>query len=441
MEITRDEIEKIELRTNEVQEILNRPPKWIVRWGITIVFVVVAIIIISSWFFKYPDIISARVILTTENPPAPVIAKVSGRIQSLLVVDNEMVIQGQVVGIMENPGAYESVNSLSDQIEKFELNFAEGKTYTLGKTILNLGEIQSYYASFFKYIDEYNNFIQLDYHNRKISQYKNELVKYDLYLTNLKSQSNILKQEYLLTKKQFLRDSTLYLQELMSEADFDISESNLLTKSYNYEQNNISITNVEIQVESLKQSILELELQRKSQANTLVNQIRESYKNLDLAIQNWNYKYVLKTSTNGIVTFNKFWNENQNVKVNETVLTIIPQDEGDIIGKVQLNFQGAGKVKVGQKVNIQFANYPYMEFGMVKGIVNSISLAPNDEFYTAEIGLPDGLITFYGETLEFKQEMQGSAEIITEDKRLLERIIRPLRYVLNRNTNIERIKN
>ena len=77
-----------------------------------------------------------------------------------------------------------------------------------------------------------------------------------------------------------------------------------------------------------------------------------------------------------------------------------------------------------------------MEFGMVKGKVKSISLAPNNDYYTAEIELPNGLKTFYGIDLEFKQEMQGTAEIITEDIRLLERVIRPLRYILNKNTKI-----
>ena len=138
--------------------------------------------------------------------------------------------------------------------------------------------------------------------------------------------------------------------------------------------------------------------------------------------------------TNGVVTFNQFWNENQTVKSGETVLTVIPQNEGEMIGKVQLTFQGAGKVKEGQLANIQFANYPYMEFGMVKGIIRSISLAPNNNYYTAEIELPEGLRTFYGLDLEFKQEMIGTAEIITEDIRLLERIVRPLRYILNKNT-------
>ena len=50
-------LKKIELRSTEVQEILSRPPKWIVRWGITTVFFVVIIVVTGSWFFNYPDII------------------------------------------------------------------------------------------------------------------------------------------------------------------------------------------------------------------------------------------------------------------------------------------------------------------------------------------------------------------------------------------------
>jgi hypothetical protein len=70
---------------------------------------------------------------------------------------------------------------------------------------------------------------------------------------------------------------------------------------------------------------------------------------------------------------------------------------------------------------------------MVKGIVRSISLVPENNAYTVEVSLPHGLTTFYGEKLEFSQEMQGTAEIITEDTRLLTRIIRPLRYLVQKN--------
>ena len=436
MEIKKEEIEKIELRSNEVQEILSKPPKWIVRMGITVVFFVVVIIVVGSWFFKYPDIVTANIVLTTENPPAPVLAKTAGKIQNLFVANNDLVIKNQVIGVIENPGSYHSVERLLKKLDWFKANFKSGEITKMPDKTFVLGTIQSYYSNFIKYVGGYNKTIRLNYHYRKIELYKKELKKYDLYQKNLKVQNKILKEEYRLTKKQFDRDSVLFVQELLSEADFEKSKSQLISKQYNYEQTNNSITNAELQVESLNQNILELELQKEKQLSDQSLLIWESFENLQSAIDAWMYQYVLIAPTNGKVTFNQFWNENQTVKIGETVMTIIPKDEGEIIGKVQLTFQGAGKVKIGQLANLQFANYPYMEFGMVKGIVRSISLAPNNNYYTAEIGLPKGLRTFYGIDLEFKQEMQGNSEIITEDIRLLERIVRPLRYILNKNTKV-----
>lgn len=429
-------IEKIELRSNEVQEILSRPPKWIVRWGITIIFFVVAVIIVGSWFFKYPDIISANIVLTTENPPAPVLAKSTGKIQNLFVSNKDFVKKNQVIGVIENPADFESIKRLSGQMIEFKEQFKSGDLSESLKGNYNLGNVQSIYANFSKNIDEYNRILKLDYHDKKIELYKKELKKYDLYLDNLRIQNKLSNEEFYITRKQFLRDSSLHAQKLLSDADFEKSKSQLISKQYNYEQTNISMTNVELQIENLNQNILELELQKEKQLSDQTLMIWESFENLQSTIDAWMYQFVLIAPTDGKVTFNQFWNENQTVKAGETVMTIIPENEGDIIGKVQLTFQGAGKVKEGQLANIQFANYPYMEFGMVKGIVKSISLAPNNNYYTAEIELPDGLRTFYNLDLEFKQEMQGIAEIVTEDIRLLERIIRPLRYILNKNTRI-----
>lgn len=55
------------LRSEEVQEILSNPPEWIVRWGITLIFVFTVIIFALSFIIKYPDFISAKVIVTNNN--------------------------------------------------------------------------------------------------------------------------------------------------------------------------------------------------------------------------------------------------------------------------------------------------------------------------------------------------------------------------------------
>lgn len=435
-----EEYNNIELRSESVQEILSRPPKWITRWGITIVFIVVVTLLVGSWFFQYPDIVSAEITLTTENPPAPVLAKTTGKIQNLYVSDKDLVIKNDVVGVIENPGSYESVESLSKSLDKFKETFKHGEVYNLLKNNYVLGEVQSYYSNFYKNIDEYNKTIKLNYHYRKIELNNKELKRYDHYLRSLKSQVRIVEEEFHLIKKQYSRDSILFSQELLSQSEFEKSKSALLSKQYNFEQSKMAITNTEIQIGNLNQSILELKLQQEKQISDQIIYIQESYENLITSIDTWKHRYVLIAPTTGMVTFNSFWNENQTVKAGETILTVIPQNEGALIGKMQLSFQGAGKVKEGQIANIQFSNYPYMEYGMVRGIVRSISLAPSNNYYTAEMELPDGLNTFYGFDLDFKQEMKGNAEIITEDIRLLERMVRPLKHILSKNAKMGNVK-
>jgi HlyD family secretion protein len=136
---------------------------------------------------------------------------------------------------------------------------------------------------------------------------------------------------------------------------------------------------------------------------------------------------MMKAPIEGEVTFTRFWSVNQNVKQGENVFTIVPDKPSRIIGKVKLQIRGSGKVEVGQRVNIKFDNYPYMEYGMVEGRVAKISLVPNDDYYSCEVDLPNGLVTNYGTKLSFNHEISGSAEIITEDRRLLQRLFNPIR--------------
>ena len=77
-------------------------------------------------------------------------------------------------------------------------------------------------------------------------------------------------------------------------------------------------------------------------------------------------------------------------------------------------------------------NYPEEEFGVLEGKVESISLTTDiDNNYLVDVSLPSKLVTSYGKEIEFKQEMIGSAEIITEDLRLLHRFFYQLRQIFN----------
>lgn len=101
---------------------------------------------------------------------------------------------------------------------------------------------------------------------------------------------------------------------------------------------------------------------------------------------------------------------------------IISSENTAYIAKLKTPSFNSGKLLLGQTVNIKLENYPDAEFGILEGNIKNISLITDkDGFYIVDVSLPPKLITTYHKEIEFKQEMLGMAEIITEDLRLIER--------------------
>ena len=156
--------------------------------------------------------------------------------------------------------------------------------------------------------------------------------------------------------------------------------------------------------------------------------LSQSFDQLKGAISEWEKRYCLISSIEGKVAFPSIWEENQNVRTGQHVMTFLPFLKSQLVSKVMIPVSRSGKVKVNQPVNLKFTDFPYREYGMVTAQLDAISAVP-DSAYMGTVFLSDSLVTNYGKVLPFKQNMQGLAEIITEDISLAERLIYPLRAI------------
>ena len=86
-----------ELRSEEVQELLSRPPKWLLRWGITVVLLVLAVVFAGSWIVHYPDLVRASFKLTSANTPKAVLTRTDGKLVRLFVQEGQSVQAGAVL--------------------------------------------------------------------------------------------------------------------------------------------------------------------------------------------------------------------------------------------------------------------------------------------------------------------------------------------------------
>jgi multidrug resistance efflux pump len=422
----------LELRSDEVQEILGTPPQWIVRWGITVIFIVIIVLLAGSYFYRYPDIIPSRVTVIPENPPVSIVSKINGKIDTLFVVDKQIVGPGELLGIIENPANFTDVYNLIRELDSIKgyFDLPDKISEIRCNEGYSLGEFQTYFSSFVGRIKEYNTFLGFNPVGQRIQTLRKQVNDYRNYYQKMLEQADVLKEDYELKEKQYLRDSMLHVRNVISDMDYENSKASLLKQKYSYRNSLTDMVNINITINNLNQQIQELEVTNAETGKKLQSSLKEHYDNLVNQLKTWEQIYVLKSPIAGKITFNNIWAKNQYVPAGSVVFSVVPVDSQKVIGKALVPVSGAGKVEVGQRVNIKLDNFPYMEYGFLEGRITTLSSVTvnvnGESFYTAEVSLPPGLITNYRKVLPSGQEMLGTAEIITRDRRLIERIVAPL---------------
>lgn len=305
------------LRSEEVQDILGKFPPWILRCGISFCGLFILMMLVGSMLFRYPEVVSTQMVLTSTVPIENVIAKRSGAINNLFVTDGQTVQAGDYLAVIENTATTKDVVALKTYLNELGRS---NKVDTLPSLRWNLGNMQTTYLEFYKEL-------------RKLENGKGNV---DL---------NIL-------------SSKLYNEIIL-----------------------------------------------------------------------WEDNYVMRSKSDGKVIFSDFWTPNQFVAAGSVVFDILPSDCGALIGKIALPVGLSGKVKTGQKVDVYFDNLPDEESGVVKGVLENISLLPKNGTYILSVSFPDGLLTNHQKTLSVKVGTPARANIIIKERSLFERFMKPLRML------------
>jgi multidrug resistance efflux pump len=426
---------EIELYSDDVQEIIGTTPGWILSSGITMILAIIVVLFIGSWVFKYPDIINSDIKVTTENIPANLIAKSTGKITGLFASDSELVDKGKLIAVIENPANTTDIDSLKMYIAEYDSgNWYDKEAFRkISTSQFSLGDVESSYSLFRSKLEEYLRYVSRDESGKKISSINDQLINYRNRVKQLNEQVKLQAQDLSLSVSKFERDSDLYIRKVLAQADFETSKMNLIQKRYSKEVTNSELTNSQIQYNQLRHQVLELGLDRSARDADYDLSLKQLLSNMKAAIAKWEQDYAIISPVKGRLTFSRVWSLNQNVSAGELVVTVVPLDKGNVVGILRLPVTGSGKVKKDMKVNVKFSNYPYMEFGMVIGKIDKISQAPDEKYYLAEVVFPNGLVTNYGKQLSFRGEMTGTAEIITEDLRIIQRIFYPVKSLLKKH--------
>lgn len=244
-------------------------------------------------------------------------------------------------------------------------------------------------------------------------------------------QLEILQRDLRFERNNQKRDSVLFHSHALTEADYDASVQKLLQKELSVISQQNSIISTKTNILSQEKQLTDLTIQYDNEQNEFQLQFDEQRAQLLAEIKLWKDKYILNAPIAGKITFTKYWAENQNITIEDRLATIVPEDSTQIIGRITIPSSGLGKVEVGQQVNVKLNGFPYMEYGLLKGRLISISSVPEtidqEEIgYIGEVAFPQGMVSSYKNKFRFIQQMDGTAEIITKDTRLIERFVQPV---------------
>jgi multidrug resistance efflux pump len=302
---------------------------------------------------------------------------------------------------------------------------------------LFLGELNASYYTFYNSYSKHKDYYLKKPFDKEIETTNQLIESRKSILNNLFSEKSRLQKKYDLAVSLFRKDSLLAEKRLVSTSDLEKMTMSKLSVEQEFKAIDKEIINVNYQIEDGKNRIQQIMVQKMSAEREIEINLNASYYNLVENLHEWKKKYLITSPIKGKIEFLSFLKEDDFIQTGQELFSIVPP-ENEILGQMYLPEIGSGKVKIGQEVIIKLNNYPYLQFGSIKGQISRISVVSNQQLgatgkvatslYLVNVKLVNGLQTNYGKNLPYQFDLKGSGEIITEEKRLIERFFDNLKY-------------
>ncbi|MGC4128194.1 MAG: HlyD family efflux transporter periplasmic adaptor subunit [Bergeyella sp.] len=135
-----DKLDEIELRSESVQDILTAPPHWMIRWGNSVIFIILLMILLMSYFIKYPEFVPAPIIVTSQNPPEKFLLGDDSKIEKIFVKNHQEVKKNDILMTLKSLQNEQSEKIISsmDGIVSFQQFLAENQMVKSGTVIMSV---------------------------------------------------------------------------------------------------------------------------------------------------------------------------------------------------------------------------------------------------------------------------------------------------------------
>lgn len=428
------QIDDIEIRSEEVQEILGTPPGWLVRWGSTVAFVAFVALVWVAYLLKYPDVVSSEIRVTSTEPARKIYSETTGYIARLLVRNEQIVDSAAALLAFKSTANVDDVltfETILDQVK--ELDEASLLSFRPPTNLL-LGEIQNQLYDFLQKQEQFrhNASSRSTRTNVRDLEKRIEYIERDIAKNN--QEKRRVEDQLEALSAQFERDQRLYQEKKISLRRLRETQDAMRGLERDRQGVEADSKSKRFEIEMLRNQIRGARADRRETSSDAAEALKISFLALQAAVEEWRKRYLVVAPVRGMVAFtNKDINlaEQQFILKETELMSVVPTETTETLGRMLLSLDGSGKVDTGQQVIVKFKSYPFYEYGAVVGRVKWKGKIPSGNAIPVEIDFPDGLLTTRGKRIEPAQEMLGTGEIITSNKRVIEKIFEDIRRISN----------
>lgn len=424
MPVTYTETEQY--HSDEMQDIISAPPSWLIRWGMSLFFGVLVMIVGLSAFIRYPDVVKTQLVINSANSPKPIMVKQSGKVIQILVSENQEVNAGQVLAYMESTADHSQVLDLLKNLKDIQaalFGTASGSfTFLNTPTDLKLGEIQGSYQSFFQSYLAYKSSVADGFYLKKKAYLQKDLQTIQQQKDQLLAQKQLQEKEYAIAENEYRAHQKLAEQKVIAQLELKRMEGQFLSKKYPLQQTEAAFITNSSSYSSKQKEIMELDNQIQEERSKFI----QALSSLISEIESWKSQYILSASQPGKLAYAGIVQENQFVQAGKEIFYVNPGNT-DFFGEMTIPQYNMGKVEKGQEVLVKLQSYPYEEYGILRARIGYVAEVPyKDSVFISKVMIDSKGILNMKRPVKLRNGMLAQAEIITEDASLMKRLLKSL---------------
>lgn len=410
-------------RSEAVDEIMGTPSSLLVRYGNLFLLVVAIISLFFVSRLTYPDVVTSKLTLTTVNPAERLSAPRDVTIDRILINSGDTVAGGAVLMVFRSLAEFEHVLFLEDKL----LEVRNGSDSLIASlelpNSLELGEIQENLYAFEEQREAYLTIRDQRLSGLSSQELQRRIQQQQRALNSEKLQMQALEQELLIATRQLETQRNLLNNNIIDETELRDAEQNELRARRLLRSSESRLRDYQFNIDLMRNQVTSYKSNEANQVEVKSKDLWESFNLLNRAVANWKQENLLTVVDGGKVVIDIDVREQKRFTKDAILATLLPLNPEGVLGRIDLEAQGSGKVKVGQQVIIKFLNFPYEEFGVVEGVVEQKSPISGGETIPILVALPNGMVTNTGNQLDPIPFMRGDAEIIVGNKRFFSWIL------------------